>query len=136
MAPWVRIPPPPQQSHFLSLENNFTSLVIKGIMPNEFQKSVKKFMDDNSINNPIENRMLDLIDEVGEVAKEINKMSQYGTSEPKFREEIKLEIGDAFYSLITVANYYDIDILDSLEKAIDKYKKRVEKKGDPGSGND
>ncbi len=105
-------------------------------MPNEFQKNVKKFMDDSAMNNPVENRMLDLVDEIGEVAKEINKMSQYGTKEPKFREEIRTEIGDAFYSLITVANYYDVDMLDSLDKVIKKYKKRIEKGGHAGSEND
>lgn len=105
-------------------------------MKNEFQKNVKKFMDDNSMNNPIENRILDLFDEVGEVAKEVNKMSEYGTKKPVFREEIKTEIGDTFYSLITVANYYDVDMLESLEIVIDKYKKRIEKGGHAGSDND
>jgi NTP pyrophosphatase (non-canonical NTP hydrolase) len=61
-------------------------------MPNEFQKKVKKFMDKNNMNNPIENRMLDLVDEIGEISKEINKMSGYGTKEPEFREEIIMEL--------------------------------------------
>lgn len=48
-------------------------------MANEFQEKVKKFMDENNMNNPVENRMLDLVDEIGEISKEINKMSEYGT---------------------------------------------------------
>jgi NTP pyrophosphatase (non-canonical NTP hydrolase) len=96
-------------------------------MKNEFQKKVQKFMDENKMNNPIEYRMLDLFDEIGEVAKEISKMSDYGTKKPKFREEIVMELGDAFYSLITVANYYDVDLVDSLALALEKYEKRIKK---------
>ena len=96
-------------------------------MKNEFQKKVQKFMDENKMNNPIEYRMLDLFDEIGEVAKEISKMSEYGTKKPKFREEIVMELGDAFYSLITVANYYDVDLVDSLALALEKYEKRIKK---------
>jgi NTP pyrophosphatase (non-canonical NTP hydrolase) len=105
-------------------------------MKNEFQKKVQKFMDENKMNNPIEYRMLDLFDEIGEVAKEISKMSDYGTKKPKFREEIVMELGDAFYSLITVANYYDVDLVDSLALALEKYEKRIKKWGHAGSEND
>lgn len=105
-------------------------------MNSEFQKRVKTFMDKNAMNNPIENRVLDLFDEIGEVAKEVNKMSQYGTREPVFREEIKTEVGDAFYSLIAVANYYDVDMLEALGAVMRKYKKRIEKGGHAGSDND
>ncbi|HBI34441.1 MAG TPA: nucleotide pyrophosphohydrolase [Candidatus Moranbacteria bacterium] len=105
-------------------------------MTNEFQEKVKMFMDENKMNNPIENRVLDLFDEVGEVAKEVNKMSSYGTKKPEFREEIIMELGDAFYSLITVANYYDVDLLNSLSMAVEKYEKRIKKGGHAGSEND
>lgn len=106
------------------------------IMTNEFQKRVKKFMNETNMNNPIENRMLDLFDEIGEVAKEINKMSGYGTKNPEFREEIIMELGDVFYSLITVANYYDVDLSNSLDLAIRKYEKRIKKGGHAGSENE
>lgn len=105
-------------------------------MTNEFQKRVKKFMNETNMNNPIENRMLDLFDEIGEVAKEINKMSGYGTKNPEFREEIIMELGDVFYSLITVANYYDVDLSNSLDLAIRKYEKRIKKGGHAGSENE
>lgn len=105
-------------------------------MLNEFQKKVKIFMDNNNMNNPIENRMLDLVDEIGEISKEINKMSGYGTKKAEFREEIIMEFGDVFYSLITVANYYDIDLLNSLNLAVEKYEKRIKKGGHAGSEND
>lgn len=93
-------------------------------------------MDENGMNNPVENRMLDLVDEVGEVAKEINKMSAYGTKKPEYRSEIEVELGDAFYSLVAVANYYEVDLSKSLDTVIDKYTKRIKKGGNAGSEND
>ena len=105
-------------------------------MKNEFQKKVKEFMDENKINNPVEYRMLDLVDEIGELSKEICKMAEYGTKEPVFRQEVKTELGDVFYSLITVANYYKVDLMDALDIVINKYKKRIEKGGHAGSDND
>lgn len=105
-------------------------------MTNEFQEKVEQFMDAHTMNNPIENRVLDLVDEIGEVAKEVNKMSCYGTKEPEFREEIIMELGDAFYSLITVANYYNVDLLKSLDMAVQKYEKRIKRGGHAGSEND
>lgn len=105
-------------------------------MTNQFQEKVKKFMDQNNMNNPVENRVLDLFDEIGEVSKEINKMSAYGTQKPEFRTEIIMELGDVFYSLITVANFYDIDLLKSLDMAIEKYETRIKKWGHAGSEND
>ena len=80
----------------------------------------------------IEHRILDLMSELGEVAKEVLKMSDYGKKPIQFREEIKGELGDAFYSLITVANYFNIDLEEALNIVIKKYKKRL-KKGSAGS---
>lgn len=105
-------------------------------MTNEFQEKVRTFMDENNMNNPVENRMLDLVDEIGEVSKEINKMSAYGTKKSEFRKEIIMELGDVFYSLITVANYYDVDLLNSLDMAVEKYQKRIKNGGHAGSEND
>lgn len=73
--------------------------------------------------------------ELGEVAKEILKMSDYGRKPFKYREELKTELGDLFYSIITIANSFDIDLEDALNMVINKYEKRL-KKGSADSGND
>ena len=70
---------------------------------------------------------MDLVSEVGEVAKEVLKMTEYGTKPLQFREEIISEIGDVFYSLITVANYFNINLEEALEMVIKKYKQRINK---------
>jgi NTP pyrophosphatase (non-canonical NTP hydrolase) len=69
------------------------------------------------------------------LVKEIFQMSNYGRDEFQFREEVKGELGDVLYSLITVANSLDVDLEEELEKVLEKYKKRMEK-GSPDSEND
>lgn len=73
--------------------------------------------------------------ELGEVAKEILKMSDYGKRPIKYREELRSELGDLFYSLITIANSFDIDLEKALEIVLAKYEKRL-KKGSAGSEKD
>ncbi len=85
--------------------------------------------------SPVEHRVLDTMSELGEVAKEILKMSDYGRKPVEYREELKSELGDVLYSLITIANTFDIDLEDALRQVLEKYKKRL-KKGSAGSEND
>ena len=101
----------------------------------ELQEKIKKFCKENNLESPPEHRILDLMSELGEVSKEVLKMSDYGRKKPEFREEIKSELGDALYSLITVANSFDVDIEDAANIVLEKYKKRL-KKGSAGSEND
>lgn len=102
----------------------------------KFQEKVAKFQEKDKKRIPIEYRFLDLISEIGEVAKEIIKMSNYGKEKPKFRKEITGELGDAFYSLITVANHYNVDLEEALQIVLDKYSKRIKKGGSAGSENE
>jgi len=101
----------------------------------DFQKMVKKFCEESSMNSPIECRVLDLVSEIGEVSKEMLKMTDYGKKPLEYRESMKSELGDVFYSLITIANFFEIDLKDALNLVIEKYNKRL-KKGSAGSEND
>lgn len=99
------------------------------------QKKVKDFCEEHGLESPPEHQLLDTFSELGGVAKEVLKMSNYGRDEFRFREEVRGELGDVLYSLITVANSLDVDLEDELEKVLEKYKKRM-KKGTPDSEND
>jgi len=101
----------------------------------ELQAKVKKFCKEYNLESPVEHRVLDTMAELGEVAKEILKMSDYGRRPTKYREQLKSELGDLFYSVITIANSFDIDLEDALNMAFEKYKKRLEK-GSADSEND
>ena len=101
----------------------------------EIQEKIKKFCKKNNMESPAEHRVLDTMSELGEVAKEILKMSNYGRKPIEYREELKSELGDVLYSLITIANTFDIDLEDALHQVLEKYKKRL-KKGSAGSENE
>lgn len=101
----------------------------------QVQKRIKEFCEINRLSNDPQVRMLDIVSEVGEVSKEILKMSDYGAKKPEFREEIRGELGDLLFSLMTLANSLDIDLEEALEIVLKKYEKRLAK-GSAGSEND
>lgn len=101
----------------------------------ELQEIVRQFCKKNNLESSVEHRVLDTMSELGEVAKEILIMSNYGRTPIKYREELKAELGDVLYSLITIANTFNIDLEDSLQKTLEKYEKRL-RKGSAGSESD
>lgn len=101
----------------------------------ELQEKIKKFCKEHNLESPIEHRVLDTMSELGEVAKEILKMSDYGRKPLRYKEELKSELGDLLFSVITIANSFDIDLEEALNIVLEKYKKRLNK-GSAGSEND
>lgn len=96
------------------------------------QKRVAEFIEKYDMDGTPEFRILDLVSEVGEVAKDATKSSEYGIN-PENISVKKDEIGDVLFSLLAVAESLDIDAEEALEVALNKYEKRIEDKGDPGS---
>ena len=101
----------------------------------EIQQKIKEFCKKYDLESPPEHRVLDTMSELGEVAKEVLKMTDYGRKQPEYREEMKSELGDLLYSTITLANSFDIDLEEALNLALQKYEKRLSK-GSAGSEND
>jgi len=101
----------------------------------ELQEKIKKFCQEHNLESPAEFRILDTMSELGEVAKEILKMSDYGRKPLKYRGELKSELGDLLYSIVTIANSFDVDLEDALNVVLEKYKKRLNH-GSAGSEND
>lgn len=102
----------------------------------EVQERIKKFnIENKNLNHPIEYKVLDLVSEVGEVSKEILKMTDYGEKPLKYDEKIKGELGDVLYSLIGIANYFEIDLSECIEEVLQKYQRRLIK-GSAGSENE
>ena len=99
------------------------------------QQRIKDFCEKNNLESSPEYRLLDILSELGEVAKETLKMTDYGRKPLEFREEIKSEMGDLLFSLITLANSFDINLEEALEMVLEKYEKRL-KKGGAGSENE
>ena len=101
----------------------------------DIQEKVKIFCEKNELNSPIEHRVLDTMSELGEVAKEVLKMSNYGKHPVRYNNKLKMELGDVFYSIITIANAFEIDLDEALNKVLEKYEQRMAK-GSPSSDND
>ncbi|MHA1990316.1 MAG: nucleotide pyrophosphohydrolase [Candidatus Hodarchaeales archaeon] len=96
------------------------------------QKIVKDFVKKNDLDSPIEYKFIDLVSELGEIAKELNLITNYGKLMVEVSSGLLEEIGDIYYSLLILANYFGADLSVLLEKAINKYKERL-KQGSPGS---
>jgi NTP pyrophosphatase (non-canonical NTP hydrolase) len=99
-----------------------------------FQKAVAEFVQEHQLEASVEARLIDLLSEMGELAKEALKGSDYGktafTQTPAWEEEL----ADAFFSLVCLANSTDVDLEKALEYALAKYETRLSEKGDAGSG--
>ena len=70
-----------------------------------------------------------LIEEVGELAKEINHLEGYKPKRNK-NEDVQIgeELADVLYALVCIANYYKIDLSDELYNVINKYTTRDSKR--------
>lgn len=98
----------------------------------EIQDKVKRFAETHHMQAPLEHRLLDLQSEIGELSKEVLKMTEYGTKPLAYKSEFKGEIGDVLFSLIQVANYFDINLNEALDAVMEKYSRRL-LKGSAGS---
>jgi len=96
---------------------------------NKNQEKVEKFLKESSMQHFPQALMIDLVAEIGEVAKEILENSDYGKTKTESSEDLTNEMGDAFYSLISLANHFEIDLDKALDKALGKYKERLKKGG-------
>ena len=82
-------------------------------------------------------RLADISSELGEVAKEVLKASDYGrdTHILKDTASFKEEYGDLLFTVLALGVENDVDPSDALEVVLNKYNKRLETKGHIGSGN-
>ena len=84
---------------------------------------------------PVYARLLDIQSEMGELSKEYLKHSKYGTADFVMDDEFKLELGDALYSLLSLASEVNLDAEECLDMVLEKYRKRMTEKKTMGSNN-
>jgi len=99
----------------------------------EMQQEIEQFCQHHKLETSVENRVLDLVSEVGEIAKEVLKGNEYGRKPLIISQDMAGELGDALFSLMCIANSCQIDMHESLENVLRKYEKRFEKTGTCGS---
>ena len=95
-------------------------------MVRELQRQVRDFVAAYDLQTNLQSRLLDWVSEVGEVAKEALKGTQYGSVSFRPTEGWEGELGDAFFSLICVANATGVDLDTALDRALEKYRSRLE----------
>ena len=100
----------------------------------DFQTRVAEFVAEHNLETSVSARFLDLVAELGEVAKETLKGSRYGKDDFHPTPAWEEELADAFFSLICIANSTGVDLDSALDKVLDKYLTRIEDRGDSGSG--
>ena len=99
------------------------------------QKRVATFLEDHELHTTPEYRLLDLLSEVGELAKDVNSSTDYGAA-PDDVSVKPDEIGDALFSLLALSDALDVDAGEALETALSKYEGRIAESGEPSSGSE
>lgn len=72
--------------------------------------------------------------EVGELAKEVLKATEYGTKPFHPNDHWADELGDIFFTINILANSTGIALDSALERVLAKYIERLMTKGTPGFG--
>ncbi len=66
-----------------------------------------------------------LIEEVGELAREMNHRFGHKTKKPdEADQDLALELGDVLFVLLVIANEQGIDLARALEQVLEKYRTR------------
>ncbi len=101
------------------------------------QEKVKQFNDSRTCHKkpmPTFARILNIQSELGELAKEYLKSSNYGTSEFHLEEDFKEEYGDILYALLSLADEIKLSSEECLDIALKKLQSRMDSKNNFGSG--
>lgn len=98
-----------------------------------FQERTRDLMERHGLGHTPQNHALDLMSEVGEVAKSLLLASDYGRSPLELSPALSEELGDAFYSLVALAESLDVDLDTALDGALAKYEARLALQGHAGS---
>jgi len=95
----------------------------------EYQKKIDKWILNHGGYWPPLSMFSAIVEEVGELAKEINHLEGFKPKKPgKTETKLGEELADVIFAIICVANYYKIDINDELNLVIEKYTKRDSKR--------
>lgn len=99
-----------------------------------WQQQASNFSQDRNLAHTAGVYVLDLISELGEVAKEILRATNYGEHETfETTSDLEGELGDVLYSLCMLATTLNVDLDEALSATLHKYEVRWQEKGHMGS---
>ncbi|MEW6522183.1 MAG: MazG-like family protein [Bacillota bacterium] len=102
-------------------------------MPSDDQERVSRLVMAYGLEAPVAERLLDLLSELGEAAKEVLRGSSYGRQQLQLGCNWSGELGDLYFSLLCLANSTGVDLSASLTGAMAKYEARIAGRGSPDS---
>ncbi len=97
------------------------------------QQQVATFVDEHDLEADPAHRILDLVSEVGEVAKDAATSTDYGAT-PAELDVNADEVGDVLFAVLALAESLDVDAGEALDEALAKYEDRLADRGSAGSG--
>lgn len=91
----------------------------------EIQEMIDKWIHEHGGYWPPLSMICAAMEELGEVAREINSLEGYKPKKSGV-ENLKLgeELADLLFSIICIANHYKIDLGEGIKKALNKFTKR------------
>lgn len=112
------------------MEKNKQEILWNNLKDTNTLREVQKYIEDmNEVrgfnSDTIQDRMLLLTEEIGELAKSIRKTSKnmYTDINKQYNyDTIESEVADCFYVLLSIASYLNIDVFQSLK---DKEKENI-----------
>ena len=107
-------------------------------MDENWQSRASQFAKEHNLHHAPGVYALDLMSELGEVAKEILLATDYGKRPypDSTNEALASELGDALYSLCQLATSASINLEDAFTETMQKYQNRWQEKGHMGSQNE
>ena len=98
------------------------------------QARVSEFARRNHLHADPAARMLDLVSEVGEAAKELLKSTEYGQRPFQATAAWREELGDVYFALLCLADLTDVELSAALRQADFVLGQHLAQRGDAGSG--
>jgi NTP pyrophosphatase (non-canonical NTP hydrolase) len=102
---------------------------------NNWQTKAAQFSQNHNLHHPPSVYALDLMSELGEVAKEILLGTEYGKRPFQATPGLSGELGDALYSLCQLATAAGVDLDEAFTATLQKYEQRWQEKRHLGSMN-
>jgi len=100
---------------------------------NDWQQRATEFAQKHNLSHPPSVYALDLMSELGEVAKEILLVTDYGERPFQPSPDLQSELGDVLYSLCLLATSAGVNLEDAFTGTLAKYENRWQTKGHIGS---
>lgn len=91
----------------------------------EAQEIIRKFVEERSWERPSADTFIHLVEEIGEVGRNILIMKDYGGAHTKDKPvNMEEELADVLYLLLKLANENNVDLQNAFTSKVEKIRKK------------